>query len=61
MKLSSQALQEFKECYQKRFGVVLDDEEANEKGIDLLNFFRIVYRPMPKNYYENEKLHHHSQ
>lgn len=55
MKLSSLALQEFKECYQKRFGVVLDDDEANEKGLDLLRFFCIVYRPIPKNEYDNTK------
>jgi hypothetical protein len=61
MKLSSQALRELKECYQRQFGVSLGDDEANDKGIELLEFFRIVYRPIPKNNYENEELYDGSQ
>jgi hypothetical protein len=61
MRLSPNALQEFKDCYQKHFGVLIADDEANKKGVELLEFFRIVYRPIPKNNYENEELYDGSQ
>lgn len=48
MKLSDKAIKDFKRVYFNKFGVRLSDEEANEKGIELLEFFRLIYKPIPK-------------
>lgn len=48
MQLSNRAITDFKKIYQKKFGVDLNDDDANEKGVELLNLFRLVYRPIPK-------------
>lgn len=48
MQLSNEAISDFKRIYLKKFGVSLTDIEANEKGVDLLNLFRLLYRPIPK-------------
>ena len=50
MQLSKKALDKFKQIYQKEFMVELSDEEANEKGLELLEFFRLIYKPIPKNF-----------
>ncbi len=55
MQLSINAITDFKKIYQTKFGVNLADTEANEKGIELLEFFSLVYRPVPKNEYANFK------
>lgn len=52
MQLSTKAITDFKRIYQKKFGVNLSDIEANEKGVELLTFFKLVYKPIPKNEYE---------
>ena len=49
MKLSQKAIDEFKVIYFKKFGVDLTDEQANELGVELLEFFKLIYRPIPKN------------
>lgn len=48
MKLSKKALSEFKGIYLAEFGVLLGDDEANKLGVELLELFRIIYRPIPK-------------
>lgn len=48
MQLSAAAITDFKKIYEQRFGEVLSDEEANEKGLDLLRFMKLIYRPIPK-------------
>jgi len=52
MQLSINAITDFKKIYQTKFGVSLSDIEANEKGVELLEFFSLVYRAVPKNEYE---------
>lgn len=47
LKLSEKAIQKFKEIYQSEFGTDLDDTEANRLGIELLEFFKLIYRQMP--------------
>ena len=47
-KLSKQAIQEFKEIYFKECRIKLNDNEANEKGLKLLNFMRLIYKPILK-------------
>ena len=49
MRLSKKAIDEFKEIYFKKFGVQLTDEKANELGVELLEFFKLIYKPIPKN------------
>lgn len=48
MKLSQSAIDEFKQIYCKQYGVTLTDEEANSKGLELLQFMKIIYKPIPK-------------
>ena len=40
--LSKQALEEYKELYKKRFGVVLSDAEASFRANNLVNLYRLV-------------------
>lgn len=51
MKLSDNAIQEFKKIYLKKFGVELSGDQANEKGLELLNFFQLIYRSIPTDAY----------
>lgn len=52
MKLSTKALQEFKEIYLTKFNEQLSDDRANVLGTDLLIFFKLLYQPIPKGRYE---------
>jgi len=47
MQLSKQAINEFKEIYFKTFGVKISDAEANQKGLQLLSYFKLFYKQMP--------------
>ncbi len=46
--LSKKAIDEFKAIYKKEFGQEISDAEAQEKGMKLLRFFKIIYKPIPK-------------
>lgn len=48
MRLSKEAIKEFKEIYHKEFGEVISDEEAQEMGGGLLSLFKVIYRPIPE-------------
>lgn len=48
MKLSQGALEEFKQIYFRKFGEKISDEVANEYGLNLLQFVRLIYRSIPK-------------
>lgn len=48
MRLSKEAIEEFKEIYYQEFGERISDEEAQELGASLLSLFKIIYRPLPK-------------
>lgn len=48
MVLSKKAIKEFKVIYKKEFGKDISDEEANTKGLELLRFFKLIYKPIPK-------------
>ena len=50
MQLSQQAIDQFKRIYFLKFQKQLSDEEANKKGVELLKFFKLVYKPIPKNF-----------
>lgn len=47
MGLSKKAIQEFKEVYCREFGKIISDEEAKEKGQNLLSLFKTIYRSIP--------------
>lgn len=49
MRLSKKAIDEFKVIYLQKFGIQLSDEQANELGVELLEFFKLIYKPIPKN------------
>jgi hypothetical protein len=51
MRLSTKAISEFKQIYKNQFGVELTDDETNTKGLELLKFFQVMSKPIPK---ENE-------
>ena len=50
--LSREALDSFKAIYFQHEGVELTDEQANTKGLEILEMMKIVYRDIPKNEYE---------
>lgn len=50
MKLSTQAITEFREIYFKATGQKNNDEKLNEEALTLLNYFKLIYRPIPKAY-----------
>lgn len=53
--LSSEAIKSFQNIYQMKFGIDLTDQQADVYGIQLLNFMKLVCRPVKKKEYENEK------
>jgi len=55
MKLSDKAIEDFKKIYQKRFKILLSDDDANRLGIELLNFVKLMYRlNLDKTRYANQ-------
>jgi len=53
MKLSNKALEDFKKIYRKQFKVHITSEKANELGLELLEFFRLIYKPVQKDFIKN--------
>ena len=47
MRLSEQAIKEFKEIYRREYGKTISDDEAQEIGQRLIALFKIIYRPIP--------------
>ncbi|MCD6297730.1 MAG: hypothetical protein J7M30_11300 [Deltaproteobacteria bacterium] len=47
MRLSKEAIKEFKEIYYKEFGEKISDQEAQEMGGNLISLFKIIYHPIP--------------
>jgi len=54
MILSERAITDFKQAYFQDFGKEVNDEVAQEVGAKLLDFFALVYRPIPKEININE-------
>lgn len=54
-RLSQKAIDDFKKVYFQHQGVKLTDDEANTKGLEVLEMVKIVFRDIPKNEYENLK------
>ena len=53
--LSRKALEEFKEIWRKQFGEDISDEKATEEGINLLTMMNTVYRPIKKEWADEQK------
>lgn len=51
MKLSHKAITDFKKIFMKKYGLKITDEKANELGVELLQFMKLMYRPIPKPYF----------
>jgi hypothetical protein len=52
MKLSKEAIDEFKQIYKEKFGKDIGDAEALESATKLINLMRIIYKPMTKAEYD---------
>ena len=50
--LSQEAINSFKDIYLKHEGIALSDEQANSKGLEVLEMMKIIYRDIPKDEYE---------
>jgi len=48
MRLSKEAIKEFKKIYYGEFGETISEKEAQEMGANLLSLFRMIYRPVPE-------------
>jgi len=47
MRLSLKAISEFQDIYFKKYEVELSNDEANKKGLELLEFFKTIYKKVP--------------
>ena len=55
MKLSRDAIEEFKKIYHEEFGANLSDAEALEMGQRLLSLFEILSRPLAPSSSESQR------
>jgi hypothetical protein len=46
--VSKKYIDEFKKIYLEKEGVILSDQEAKEKFLQLIHLFKLIYRPIPK-------------
>ncbi|EKD79729.1 MAG: hypothetical protein ACD_40C00331G0012 [uncultured bacterium] len=46
--LSQHAITTLQEKYFAYFGIQLSDEDANTKGLELLQYLKVIYKPIPK-------------
>ncbi|MCE7936300.1 hypothetical protein DYH10_00695 [Candidatus Saccharibacteria bacterium CPR2] len=53
MQLTQNQIRKFQSIYKEHFSIDLSDEEAIEKGSQLVKILRKVYKPIPKNEDEN--------
>lgn len=54
--LSKEAIEEFKEIWRKQFGEEISDEKAVEEGINLLTLMNAVYRPIKKEWVDEQNV-----
>lgn len=53
--LSKQAISDYKKIYKAEFGVELTDAEASEQSTKLLRIFRLIYKPISREWLRKEK------
>lgn len=46
--LSQQAIAEYQTIHKKVYGKKISQDEAMQKGMELLRLFQLVYKPIPK-------------
>jgi hypothetical protein len=46
--LSNQAIAEFKQVWKEQFGDDISDERADLEGTKLVQFMKLIYKPIPK-------------
>ena len=46
--LSKKAINDFKKIWKEEFKEDISDEKAEQKGLELLRFFKLIYKPVPK-------------
>lgn len=54
--ISQQALQEFKEIFEQKYGSAPDEKVLVALACNALNFFDVVYRPIKKEWVEKAKV-----
>lgn len=59
MQLSKEAIEEFKQIFEKKYGKKLSDKEAYESASNLLNFYKALYDCVVKEEIKKEKLKKH--
>lgn len=47
MELSDKAVQEFKQIYIEEYGEDISDDEAKKMAVNLMEFCKIIFRPIP--------------
>jgi hypothetical protein len=47
MRISSEAIEEFKKIYKEEFGDDLTDDQAQECGLRVLRLFQLLLQPLP--------------
>ena len=55
MLLSKEAIKEFKQIYRQEFGGKISDQKALELALNLLNLFRVIYKPITKEEFRKTK------
>jgi hypothetical protein len=53
--LSKQAVEEYQEIYKKEFHEEISFAEAEEQASRVLNLFKIIYKPIPKEWLDKDK------
>ncbi len=48
MQLPKEAIEEFKEIYERKEGKKISDKEATELTLNLMSAFEAIYRPIPR-------------
>ena len=57
MELSKEAIEEYKRIYEAEFAVEIADQEVHKQAINLLQLFKIIYRPISeKKEYKNPQI-----
>ena len=56
--ISEKALKEFKQIWKEEYKEDIPDDFAMEKAINLLTFFENTYRPIKKDWMEEDKKQH---
>jgi hypothetical protein len=50
MALSKKAIEDFKQAYLEEYNEEISDAQAKELGENLIEFFRIICRPVPEEF-----------